>query len=85
MLVWIADSRLSDELAAELGVTFDYLEHLVWGNTQRLRAQLRELSETELWEYVRGELQIVPEEYPDQRVCFYREMGSTPNWSPYAP
>lgn len=72
VLVRIADARPSEELAAELGVTREYLEHLVWDGTQSRRAQLGELTETELWEYVRGELHLAPGEHPNLRERFLR-------------
>jgi putative hydrolase of the HAD superfamily len=72
VLVRIEDSRPYEELAAELEVTREYLEHLVWGGTQGRLAQLGKLSETELWEYIRDELHLAPGEHPDLRERFLR-------------
>jgi epoxide hydrolase-like predicted phosphatase len=60
-----------DQLAADLGVTRTYLNELVFGGEQGSRAQRGELNQTELWNYVRGELNLEPDEYPDLRARFF--------------
>ena len=60
-----------DQLAADLGVTRAYLNGLVFGGEQGTRAQIGELSQTELWDYVRRELKLNPDEYPDVRERFF--------------
>ena len=60
-----------DQLAADLGVTRAYLNDLVFGGEQGTRAQHGELSQTELWEYVRRALRLEPGAYPDLRERFF--------------
>lgn len=60
-----------DQLAADLGVTRAYLNDLVFGGKQGNRAQIGELSQKELWAYVRRELKLGPGEYPDLRERFF--------------
>jgi len=59
------------ELAAELGVTREYLNELVFGGEQGTRTQVGEISQQELWDYVRSELNLAPGEYPDLRERFF--------------
>ncbi len=59
------------ELAAELGVTREFLNELVWGGEQGARAQIGEISPQEIWDYARSELKLAPDEYPDLRERFF--------------
>ena len=59
------------ELAAELGVTRAYLNELVFGGEQGTRAQIGEINQQEIWDYVRSELKLAPGEYPDLRERFF--------------
>jgi epoxide hydrolase-like predicted phosphatase len=60
-----------DQLAADLGMTRAYLNDLVWGGEQGTRAQFGEINQNELWEYVRSELKLGPDEYPDLQERFF--------------
>lgn len=59
------------ELAAELGVTREYLNQLVFESEQGTRAQHGEINRMELWDYVRSELKLAPGEYPDLHDRFF--------------
>ena len=59
------------ELAAELGVTREYLNELVFGGEQGTRAQIGEINQQEIWDYVRSELKLAPGEYSDLRERFF--------------
>lgn len=59
------------ELAAEFGVTSDFLVELVFGGEQGTRAQKGELSQQEIWDYARQELNLAPGEYPDLHERFF--------------
>lgn len=59
------------ELAAELGVTREYLNDLVFGGEQGTQAQIGEINQQEMWDYVRSELRIAPGEHPDLRERFF--------------
>jgi epoxide hydrolase-like predicted phosphatase len=59
------------ELAAELGITRAYLNELVFGGEQGRRAQIGEINQQEIWDYVRSELQLAPADYPDLRERFF--------------
>ena len=59
------------KLAAELGVAPDDLEELVFGGEQGTRAQKGELTQTEIWDYVRQQLGLAPGQYPDLRARFF--------------
>lgn len=59
------------ELAAELGVTREYLNELVFEGEQGMRAQIGEINRMELWDYVRSELKLAPVEYPDLHDRFF--------------
>jgi epoxide hydrolase-like predicted phosphatase len=59
------------ELAAELGVTREYLNELVFGGEQGTRAQKGEINRKELWDYVRSKLNLAPGEYPDINERFF--------------
>jgi epoxide hydrolase-like predicted phosphatase len=59
------------ELAAALGVTRAFLNELVFGGEQGTRAQRGEISQQEMWEYVRSELRLASGTYPDLRERFF--------------
>ena len=59
------------ELAAQLGVTREFLNELVFGGEQGTRAQIGEINQQEIWDYVRSELKLAPGEYPDLRERFF--------------
>jgi epoxide hydrolase-like predicted phosphatase len=59
------------ELAAELGVTREYLNELVFESEQGTRAQNGEINRMELWDYVRFDLKLAPGEYPDLDERFF--------------
>lgn len=59
------------ELAAQLDVTREYLNELVFGGEQGTRAQIGEINQQEIWDYVRSELKLAPGEYPDLRERFF--------------
>ena len=59
------------ELAADLGVTREYLNELVFEGEQGTRAQKGEINRKELWNYVRSELKLAPGEYPDLDERFF--------------
>ena len=59
------------ELAAELGVTREYLNDLVFGGEQGTQAQIGAINQQEIWDYVRSELKLAPGEYPDLRERFF--------------
>ena len=71
VLMRTEDFTPRDQLAAELGVTGEYLNDLVFGGEQGTRAQKGELTQKEIWDYVRSELHLRPEEYPDLRERFF--------------
>jgi len=60
-----------DQLAADLGVTRDYLNNLVFGGKLGTRAQKGELTQRELWDYVRSQLKLGSSEYTDLRERFF--------------
>jgi len=59
------------ELAAELGVTREYLNELVFGGEQGTRAQTGEINRQELWDYVRSKLNLAPIENLDLHDRFF--------------
>ena len=65
------DPAPRDELAAELGLTRAFLNDLVWGGEQGTRAQIGELTQQELWAYVRSELKLAPGTYPNLTERFF--------------
>jgi len=71
VLVRTEDRAPRDELAAELGVTREYLVELVFGGEQGQRAQKGELTHEEIWDYARRQLDLAPGEYPDLRARFF--------------
>jgi len=60
-----------NQLAAELGVTRDRLNNLVFGGPEGTRAQLGEISVDALWKYVREELNLKDGECPNLRERFF--------------
>jgi epoxide hydrolase-like predicted phosphatase len=71
VLMRTEDPEPRAELATELGVTREYLVELVFGGEQGRRAQRGELNQKEIWDYVRSELKLNPDEYPDLRKRFF--------------
>jgi len=71
VLVRTEDPAPRGELAAELGVTRDDLVELVFGGKQGRRAQLGELTQAEIWGYVRSVLKIPPGKHPDLSERFF--------------
>jgi glucose-1-phosphatase len=71
VLIRTEDPEPRGKLAAELGVTREYLVQLVFGGEPGTRAQTGELSQEEVWAYVRSELKLAPGEYPDLRQRFF--------------
>lgn len=65
------DFNPRDQLAAELGVTREYLNDLVFGGEQGTRAQTGELTQKEIWDYARSELDLDSGEYPNLRERFF--------------
>jgi len=65
------DPAPRNELAAELGVTSDYLNDLVFAGPEGTRAQLGKISVEALWQYARKELGLTPAECPDLQVRFF--------------
>ena len=65
------DLNPRDQLAADLGVTRDYLNEIIFGGEQGARAQRGELTQKEIWDYARSELNLGTGEYPDLRERFF--------------
>lgn len=65
------DSSPRDKLADDLGVSWDRLNHLVFAGEKGKEAQLGLISDVELWEFVREQLNLLPEEIPDLRERFF--------------
>jgi epoxide hydrolase-like predicted phosphatase len=65
------DPTPRDELAAELGVTRDRLNQLVFWGEQGTRLQLGEINREELLLYMRDELGLMPDEHPDLLDRFF--------------
>jgi epoxide hydrolase-like predicted phosphatase len=65
------DPTPRDQLATDLGVTRDDLNYLVFESPEGTRAQLGELSVEALWKYVRDELGLTSNIYPDLRERFF--------------
>ena len=60
-----------DQLAQELGVTRQQLNHLFFSGPEGTRAQNGEISRSELIAYVRSELNLAPGEYTDLEERFF--------------
>jgi epoxide hydrolase-like predicted phosphatase len=71
VLVRTEDQAPRAELAAELGVTPEYLVELVFGGEQGTRAQKGEISREEIWDHARKELSVAADAYPDIQERFF--------------
>lgn len=71
VLIRTEDPNPRGELAAELGVTREDLVQLVFGGEQGRRAQKGELTQKEIWDYVRGALKLAQAEHHDLRERFF--------------
>jgi epoxide hydrolase-like predicted phosphatase len=60
-----------DQLVVDLGVTRDYLNDLFFSGTEGTRAQKGEITPDELMVYIRKELKLAPDEYPDLLSRFF--------------
>jgi glucose-1-phosphatase len=65
------DQNPRNEFAVELGVTRDRLEYLFFSGPEGTRAQKGEISRDELMTYIRGELNLSPDAYPDLEDRFF--------------
>jgi epoxide hydrolase-like predicted phosphatase len=65
------DRTPRSQLAADLGVSTEYLVRLIFGGEQGARAQLGEITVDELFQYVRKELRLAPGEFPDLYDRFF--------------
>jgi len=59
------------ELAAELGLRREKLVELVFGGDQGRQAQIGTLTQKELWDFVRSELRLESDDYPDLEQRFF--------------
>jgi epoxide hydrolase-like predicted phosphatase len=59
------------ELAAELGLRREELVELVFGGEQGRQAQIGALTQKELWDFVRSELKLESNDYPDLERRFF--------------
>ena len=59
------------ELAAELGLRREELVELVFGGKQGRQAQIGALTQKELWDFVRSELKLESDDYPDLELRFF--------------
>ena len=59
------------ELAAELGLRREELVELVFGGKQGRQAQIGALTQKELWDFVRSELKLESNDYPDLERRFF--------------
>ena len=59
------------ELAAELGLRREELVELVFGGKQGRQAQIGALTQKELWDFVRSELKLESDDYPDLERRFF--------------
>ena len=60
-----------DQLAQDLGVTRPYLNELFFNGTEGRRAQRGEIGVDELIAFIRGRLELAPNEYPDLEARFF--------------
>ena len=65
------DKGPRNQLAADLGVSRDRLNDLVFGGMKGTQAQLGEISVEDLWAYVHHELKLLPDEFTDIRDRFF--------------
>ena len=59
------------KLAAELGLRREELVELVFGGKQGRQAQIGALTQKELWDFVRSELKLESDDYPDLERRFF--------------
>lgn len=59
------------QLAADLGVSYEYLVRLIFGGERGARAQLGEITVDELFQFVREELKLAPGEFMDLYDRFF--------------
>jgi putative hydrolase of the HAD superfamily len=71
VLVRTEDWEPREKLAHRLGFTRFELEGMVFGNESGQRAQRGEISKAELWEQVRRQLRLAPEELPAVQEQFF--------------
>ena len=60
-----------DQLAADLGITRDDLNHLFFSGPEATRAQKGEIAVKELMIYIRNKLKLAPFEHPDLDTRFF--------------
>lgn len=60
-----------DQLADDLGVTRETLNELFFSGTEGTRAQKGEITTDKLIVFIRGQLGLAPEEYPDLKERFF--------------
>jgi len=65
------DKGPRNQLAADLGISRDRLNDLVFGGLKGTQAQLGEITVEELWAYVHHELNLLPDEFTDLRDRFF--------------
>ena len=65
------DTGPRDELASELGVSRDYLNHLFFSGPEGTLAQLGQISVEDLLVYIRRELNLEPNQHPDLVQRFF--------------
>ena len=71
MLLRTEDPAPREQLAADLGISRQDLEILVFSGEQGRRAQLGELTPAELWASVRDALRLAPADFPDLDARFF--------------
>ncbi|MBU1662779.1 MAG: HAD family phosphatase [Chloroflexi bacterium] len=71
VIIRTEDPASREQLIADLGVTRDYLSELTFSGEAGTRAQLGEITQAELWQHVRSELNLAPSEYPDLMKRFF--------------
>lgn len=65
------DFKPRDELATELGVSIEYLNHLFFSGPKGTKAQLGQLSIEDLMLHIRRELDLEQDQYPDLLERFF--------------
>jgi len=65
------DLKPRDELASELGVSREYLNHLFFSSSEGTKAQLGQLSIPGLMLHIRRELKLEKDQYPDLIERFF--------------
>ena len=79
------DLKPRDQLAADLGVTRDYLNELIFGGKQGTRAQRGELTQKEIWDYARSELNLNSWRIPQSTRALFRRRCSGHRFSRFHP